>query len=120
MVYKVADVSRLARADTEQPLTQGIGRSRSPHGAERRLGSHRSRCPVRPETLVLSSGQRADGSRLGLMNLRAKYGKEQPLKGARIAGCLHMTIQTAVLMSVVRAPRFLARTADEVATGIGQ
>jgi adenosylhomocysteinase len=34
----------------------------------------------------------------GLVSLRGKYGKEQPLKGARIAGSLHMTIQTAVLM----------------------
>src|SRR5690606_23131359 len=34
----------------------------------------------------------------GLMALREKHGKEQPLKGARIAGCLHMTIQTAVLI----------------------
>jgi hypothetical protein len=32
----------------------------------------------------------------GLMSLREKYGVSQPLKGARIAGCLHMTIQTAV------------------------
>ncbi|HIA08159.1 MAG TPA: adenosylhomocysteinase [Chromatiaceae bacterium] len=34
----------------------------------------------------------------GLMSIREEYGKEQPLKGARIAGCLHMTIQTAVLI----------------------
>jgi len=34
----------------------------------------------------------------GLMALREKYRKDQPLKGARIGGCLHMTIQTAVLM----------------------
>ena len=34
----------------------------------------------------------------GLMALRKKYGKEKPLSGARIAGCLHMTIQTAVLI----------------------
>merc|ERR1712230_187137 len=39
----------------------------------------------------------------GLMNLRAKYGKEQPLKGARIVGCLHMTIQTAVLIETLTA-----------------
>ena len=39
----------------------------------------------------------------GLMALRAKYGKDQPLKGARIAGCLHMTIQTAVLMETLIA-----------------
>ena len=32
----------------------------------------------------------------GLMALREKYGPTQPLKGARITGCLHMTIQTAV------------------------
>ena len=32
----------------------------------------------------------------GLMALREKYGKDQPLKGAKIVGCLHMTIQTAV------------------------
>jgi len=39
----------------------------------------------------------------GLMALRRKYGKDQPLKGARIAGCLHMTIQTAVLMETLIA-----------------
>jgi len=37
----------------------------------------------------------------GLMATRAKYGKEQPLKGARIAGSLHMTIQTAVLIETL-------------------
>ena len=39
----------------------------------------------------------------GLMALRKKYGKDQPLKGARIAGCLHMTIQTAVLIETLTA-----------------
>ena len=37
----------------------------------------------------------------GLMSLRAKYGKEKPLKGARIMGSLHMTIQTAVLIETL-------------------
>lgn len=37
----------------------------------------------------------------GLMALREKYGKEKPLAGARIAGCLHMTIQTAVLIETL-------------------
>lgn len=37
----------------------------------------------------------------GLMALRRKYGPSKPLKGARIAGCLHMTIQTAVLMETL-------------------
>jgi adenosylhomocysteinase len=39
----------------------------------------------------------------GLMALREEYGKQQPLKGARIAGCLHMTIQTAVLIETLTA-----------------
>ena len=39
----------------------------------------------------------------GLMSLRAEYGAAQPLKGARIAGSLHMTIQTAVLIETLRA-----------------
>eukprot|EP01031_Cornospumella_fuschlensis_P050669 gene50669-61976_t len=39
----------------------------------------------------------------GLMATRAEYGKAQPLKGARIAGCLHMTIQTGVLIETLTA-----------------
>ena len=39
----------------------------------------------------------------GLMALREEFGQEQPLKGARIAGCLHMTIQTAVLIETLIA-----------------
>ncbi len=39
----------------------------------------------------------------GLMALRKEFAKEQPLKGARIAGCLHMTIQTAVLIETLVA-----------------
>ncbi|XP_065675401.1 adenosylhomocysteinase isoform X3 [Hydra vulgaris] len=38
----------------------------------------------------------------GLMMMRKRYGAEQPLKGARIAGCLHMTIQTAVLIETLK------------------
>src|SRR5271156_7163829 len=37
----------------------------------------------------------------GLMAIRAEYGATKPLKGARIAGCLHMTIQTAVLIQTL-------------------
>jgi adenosylhomocysteinase len=37
----------------------------------------------------------------GLMALRSEYGKQKPLKGARIVGCLHMTIQTAVLIETL-------------------
>jgi len=39
----------------------------------------------------------------GLMALREEFGASQPLKGARVAGCLHMTIQTAVLMETLTA-----------------
>jgi len=39
----------------------------------------------------------------GLMKMRELYGKSQPLKGARIAGCLHMTVQTAVLIETLQA-----------------
>jgi len=39
----------------------------------------------------------------GLMSLRKEYGDSQPLRGARIAGCLHMTIQTAVLIETLQA-----------------
>lgn len=37
----------------------------------------------------------------GLMAMRSKYGPQKPLKGARIAGCLHMTVQTAVLIETL-------------------
>lgn len=43
----------------------------------------------------------AENEMPGLMALRAKYGPSKPLKGARIAGCLHMTIQTAVLIETL-------------------
>jgi adenosylhomocysteinase len=39
----------------------------------------------------------------GLMAVREEYAKSQPLKGARIAGSLHMTIQTAVLIETLKA-----------------
>ena len=45
----------------------------------------------------------AENEMPGLMALREKYGKSKPLKGARIAGCLHMTIQTAVLIETLTA-----------------
>ena len=45
----------------------------------------------------------AEAEMPGLMALRAEFGDAQPLKGARIAGCLHMTIQTAVLIETLTA-----------------
>ncbi len=45
----------------------------------------------------------AEAEMPGLMSIRSEYGAAQPLKGARIAGCLHMTIQTAVLIETLTA-----------------
>lgn len=44
----------------------------------------------------------AEAEMPGLMSLREEYGNSKPLKGARIAGCLHMTIQTAVLIETLK------------------
>ena len=45
----------------------------------------------------------AEAEMPGLMSLREEYGDSKPLKGARIAGCLHMTIQTAILIETLQA-----------------
>ncbi len=45
----------------------------------------------------------AEAEMPGFMAIRAEYGPSQPLKGARVAGCLHMTIQTAVLIETLTA-----------------
>ena len=45
----------------------------------------------------------AESEMPGLMAIRAEYQDAQPLKGARVAGCLHMTIQTAVLIETLTA-----------------
>lgn len=45
----------------------------------------------------------AENEMPGLMSLRTKYKDSKPLKGARIAGCLHMTVQTAVLIETLVA-----------------
>ena len=62
----------------------------------------------------------------GLMAIRREYGPSQPLKGARIAGCLHMTIQTAVLIETLTALGATVRwsscnifsTQDHAASGV--
>lgn len=45
----------------------------------------------------------AENEMPGLMKMREMYGQSKPLKGARIAGCLHMTLQTAVLIETLIA-----------------
>src|ERR1017187_2610152 len=44
----------------------------------------------------------AEAEMPGLMAIREEFGKSKPLSGARIAGCLHMTIQTAVLIETLK------------------
>ena len=44
----------------------------------------------------------AEAEMPGLMKMRKMHGAEKPLKGARIAGCLHMTVQTAVLIETLQ------------------
>ena len=64
--------------------------------------------PYKVKDLSLSAWGRkeielAEAEMPGLMSLREEYKDSQPLKGARIAGCLHMTIQTAVLIETLKA-----------------
>ena len=64
--------------------------------------------PYKVKDLSLASWGRkeielAEAEMPGLMSIREEYGTSQPLKGARIAGCLHMTIQTAVLIETLIA-----------------
>ncbi len=66
-----------------------------------------TRLPYKVKDLSLAEWGRkeielAENEMPGLMSLRRKHGADKPLKGARIAGCLHMTIQTAVLIETLR------------------
>ncbi len=65
-----------------------------------------TRLPYKVKDIALAEYGRkeimlAENEMPGLIALREKYGKEKPLQGARIAGCLHMTIQTAVLIETL-------------------
>jgi adenosylhomocysteinase len=64
------------------------------------------RLPYKVKNIALADWGRkeirlAEAEMPGLMALRAEFGQSKPLKGARIAGCLHMTIQTAVLIETL-------------------
>ncbi len=67
-----------------------------------------TRLPYKVKDITLAEWGRkeiklAEAEMPGLMAIRKEYGAQQPLKGARIAGCLHMTIQTAVLIETLKA-----------------
>ena len=77
--------------------------AKTPHAA-----GHANRLPYKVKDIGLAEFGRkeieiAENEMPGLIALREKYGKSKPLKGARIAGCLHMTIQTAVLIETLTA-----------------
>ncbi|MGH0157258.1 UNVERIFIED_CONTAM: hypothetical protein FKN15_064413, partial [Acipenser sinensis] len=64
--------------------------------------------PARPADISMAEWGRkavemAENEMPGLMRMREMYGESKPLKGARIAGCLHMTLQTAVLIETLTA-----------------
>ncbi len=64
----------------------------------------KSKCKVRDMSLAEWGRKeivQAEREMPGLMSLRAKHGSKKPLRGARIAGCLHMTIETAVLIETL-------------------
>jgi adenosylhomocysteinase len=76
------------------------------------MSSTRSQVSVTPDYRVKDIGladwgrkevAMAEDEMPGLMALREEFGRSKPLNGARIAGCLHMTIQTAVLIDTLRA-----------------
>jgi adenosylhomocysteinase len=65
-----------------------------------------ARLPYKVKDITLAEAGRkrimlAENEMPGLMSLRKKYGASKPLKGARIAGCLHMTVETAVLIETL-------------------
>merc|ERR550517_485230 len=66
------------------------------------LTAHQPQWPRFPTKLLTSPWLiMAENEMPGLMHIRKKYGPAKPLKGARIAGCLHMTVQTAVLIETL-------------------
>ncbi|MFT5970987.1 MAG: adenosylhomocysteinase [Flavobacteriales bacterium] len=72
------------------------------------MGTTVERLPYKVKDINLAEYGRkeielAEAEMPGLMALREEYGADKPLKGARIAGCLHMTIQTAVLIETLVA-----------------
>ena len=56
----------------------------------------------------------AENEMPGLMSLREKYSKDKPLKGLKVMGSLHMTIQTAVLIETLSAPALSIRWISEI------
>ncbi len=72
------------------------------------MSETKTQLPYKVKDISLSEWGRkeiklAEAEMPGLMSIRKEYGPSQPLKGARIAGCLHMTIQTAVLIETLTA-----------------
>ena len=87
----------------EATKSHSAGSTKAPHAA-----APTKHIPYKVKDISLAAFGRkeieiAENEMPGLMALREKYGTSKPLKGARIAGCLHMTIQTAVLIETLTA-----------------
>ena len=87
-----------------RPACPAVARSLTRRTA---VAQARRDCPYKVADMSLAEWGRkeimlAENEMPGLMALREKYGRTKPLTGARIAGCLHMTIQTAVLIETLR------------------
>src|SRR5450631_3340846 len=72
------------------------------------MSETKTQLPYKVKDISLSEWGRkeiklAEAEMPGLMSIRKEFGPKKPLKGARIAGCLHMTIQTAVLIETLTA-----------------
>jgi adenosylhomocysteinase len=84
-----------------------VGFSTFENTGEQAVSQVETKLPYKVKDISLADwGRReimlAENEMPGLMALRAKYGLQKPLKGARIGGCLHMTIQTAVLIETLQ------------------
>ncbi len=88
----------------QEPISRMTATLETTHQFDAAIAAKRQPFKVRDlslATLGRSEIRLAEHEMPGLMAVRAKYGKEKPLKGARIMGSLHMTIQTAVLIETL-------------------
>ncbi len=96
-----------AESPYDAVLAAYLSGPRSMRKKERAVSQVEVKLPYKVADLSLADWGRkeiqlAEQEMPGLMALRRKYGSSKPLSGARIAGCLHMTIQTAVLIETLK------------------
>jgi adenosylhomocysteinase len=100
---KMAKAKLKAHENTARGTSKGADKH-NPWGTDYRVCREAMENPARFKELARWGREEikiAEKEMPGLMSLRKEFGKQQPLKGARISGCLHMTIQTAVLIETL-------------------